>query len=398
MNPLKAIYVFLLPVMMVLSASSVMAESHDSSDIASFYNSNRELSSFEAPLKTQFKTQEDHRQIDKTLTELEGKVDKWLWRFEVPQKNKLAFRVNGRIQWVMETVDAKNKIFKLNGKNLQIKPGESYLSFQTKVTTLLDSKVAFYDQFFFHEAHAGFPLFLLGAIAVGGSMAAAPGQAPPRCTAISNPIANFTGKNRKSRTGHFRNGVSCSNSRKLKTKWNSMGGMPADYQKRIEKVSGYYRGAFSDMIGGNGTLKAKQSCISYYAPNTGAAVATQVCKCIELLQRPCGHDESIGGWNMIPPNPPYNFRRDNPAMSYQQSMAAQTCMVAYAHSQNQCAAAPYVAPRRDNPVSGGGGGVYDDIPQIGKGGSQQPSNPYDDVPTIGKGGQNPPYQQPNTRD
>ncbi len=378
MKLMNIIYIFLLPAMLVLSASSVMAETYSPNEVASFYNSNRSLSSFEVPLKKQFKTQEDHRQIDNTFAELDGIIEKWLWRFEVLEKDKLAFRVNGRIQWVLETVDAKNKIFKLNGKNLQIKPGESFLSFQTKVNALLDSKIAFYDQLFFQEAHAGIPLYVLGVIAVGGAMAVAPGKAAPKCKAISNPVANFSGKNRKSRQGYFRNGVSCSNSPKIKTKWDSMGGMPADYQQRIEKVSGYFRGAFSEMTGGNGTLKASTSCIGYYAPNTGASVALQICKCIELLQRPCGDESGVGGWNMIPPNPPYNFRRDNPPMSYQQSMAAQTCMVAYAHSQNQCAAAPYVAPNRDNPyqpISGDRPGITPKYSNPGNDNGYKPISP-----------------------
>jgi hypothetical protein len=353
----------MLSVMMVFATHPAQAASNPLVGIVDYLNYNKDVSGFAGPLKEQFKTQEDHRQIDSMIQSLQKTTAKWLWRFEMKSKDQVALRVNGRVQWTAKNFDHDSNSFEVNGQKLTIKKGESFLSFQNKAMNSLQQKTAFFDPLFFSEARAFAPLALLAVLGLGAVVAgSASAKKAPACGVLPNPLAGQ--KPETNRRDKFRRGQIC-------------GGMPRDYQRRIEMVSQNFKpNGFFNAHPSSHQYPHNEACVDYYAGQGPRAAALQICKCIHRKQLPC----SSGGWNMFPPNPPY-ATANNPNRTYQQSMAVQTCEVAYAHFKGQCSSTP-VYPQ---PLPGGGSGPYDDVYGPGKGGGPS-DDPYGDVSGPGKGG------------
>jgi hypothetical protein len=377
MIQLKNLLTLILSASMVLIGNPAQASTNPLRGALDYLNYNNDVAGFAGPLKTQFKTQEDHRQIDSLIASLADTTKKWVWRFEVQEGKQIAFRVNGKVQWTMTKLNIDDNKFEINGQEVQLRPGESFLSFQTKLTQILNKKSASLESIFINEAHAILPFLVVGGLAAAGIFAATRASAAaPSCPAVSNAIASYE-NNRTNRSQRFRRGTTCRD-------------MPTDYQRRIEMVSRNFN--WNEKFNARPNphqFPHNEACVDYYAGSGDRARALQICKCIDRKQLSCDR----GGWNMLPPNPPY-LSPTNPPLSYSNSMAAQTCEAGYQHNQNQCGQRPAT------PTPPPGNDPYGDVPNVGKGGTTTPpptydtpppsyDDPYGDVPGPGKGGQAP---------
>lgn len=130
-------------------------------------NSEASMSNMQDTLNSYFSTAEDKRHIETDFIKLKAVAKNWNWRFE-PQGDSVAFRLNGKVQYVFKVDESKPSSIFVNGQEVAIPNGKTYLAFKKEFESALNKTALNLDSLFFEEAHAGLFAALLGIGAVFG--------------------------------------------------------------------------------------------------------------------------------------------------------------------------------------------------------------------------------------
>ena len=122
----------------------------------------------ENALLSVFSSEEDQRTIKYEFVKVKKMSEKWLWRFELTDSG-LAFRMNGKIQFVMEPLWSEKNTFLINGKKFKFEKGKSFVYHNQKLQKIINTTTAGLESLFIQDAEAGFFIpFLIAAVALGG--------------------------------------------------------------------------------------------------------------------------------------------------------------------------------------------------------------------------------------
>ncbi len=251
------------------------AQASDLKSHVEVLNAELQLEEAVVTLKDMFQTKEDHRQIDRVYNQVKAPAAKSVWRFEVDQ-NKVAFRLNGKLQFWLSDINQENKTFNLNGKTVYLKTGKSFLSAYNEIIGVLKQKTVS-RTLFIEEAHAAWFLPLMGMFAFVGAASAAEASMPPQLRCIRSAKAtNHIGSPFFPRAADRRNGFRGAMCPK----------MPRNVDARMRLVANNFKrnGLFmTDNVGAR--------CSN--ADNISQAEGL-ICRCvIRKMNANCDH-----GWNM----------------------------------------------------------------------------------------------------
>ncbi len=223
MNALLKTLSVLVTMLFFFNAQALDLKSHVVS-----LNAEKDLQDAVIALKDIFQTAEDHRQIDRVYNEVKKPAEKSVWRWEI-DRGKLAFRLNGKIQFWISDINQEEQTFAINGKTVHIKKGKGFLSSHNEVVGVFKTKTA-QGNLFIQEAHAAWFLPLLGLFAFAGVASAASANMPPstqclyRVTAPRNSVHYQRASNLR---GGFRGG--------------RCGGMPTNVDQRMRLVANNFK-------------------------------------------------------------------------------------------------------------------------------------------------------------
>lgn len=124
-------------------------------------NKTATVENMEKVLKAAFPTAEDHRQISYEFVKVKKLAEKWLWRYEV-KGDSIAIRINGRVQAYFQFQPGEYRSFKMNGQEMAVNKGQSFLSFYKQFEKVYNKPVAKFDALFFEKAEAFWPLVIVG--------------------------------------------------------------------------------------------------------------------------------------------------------------------------------------------------------------------------------------------
>ncbi len=272
----------------------------------SYLNYEANLESLITKYKGHFTSKADQKYLDQLLSKHKETTDKWLWRFEVRSEDKVALRINGRVQAILSEIDPVARTFKVNGAPIAWTDGQSFESFYNSLTNAVSKKAAQHplEALFFERAHAILPL-IVGLVA-GGALIMANEQAQahqPQCEYTASAVTAQSSSGSRSvlanelqpYRNNFRGGRLCQ-------------GMPRDFRRRMELVRPNFRdnGMFNTRT--NTRHQYDENCVTRYSERMGGRPrAVQICKCIHRKMSICDQ----GGWNM------------------QEPMATSTCFTAF---------------------------------------------------------------------
>ena len=134
-------------------------------------NKSKSVDNMGFALKNFFKTSKDQRQIDKDIRAMAKTMKKWTWRYEL-KGNEIAFRSNGKIQFVFKPGNMDKREFTFNGQKFVLNPDLTYASHRDQLLKILNSKQSNLEQLFVRKAQAFFFIAAIIAAAVAVTVSA----------------------------------------------------------------------------------------------------------------------------------------------------------------------------------------------------------------------------------